>query len=148
VTTLYNRAFPLIRYQITDLVTFTGEPCACGRPFGRVTSIVGRAEDYLRLPAVDGGQMRVHAGRLRGPLAGVPGLRQFQLVPDADGLRLRVSVREGVSPQVVTSRAIATVREALREAGAAAILDAEVVDVIERAGTGAKERLVAVPAGR
>jgi phenylacetate-CoA ligase len=148
VTTLFNRGFPLIRYQITDLVTFTSEPCACRRPFGRVTSIVGRSEDYLPLPAIDGGRVRVHAGRLRGPLAGVPGLRQFQLVPEGDGLRLRVSVRNGVSAKEVGSMAVATVREALRGAGASAAVDAEIVDVIERAGTGAKERLVAVPSGR
>lgn len=32
VTTLTNRALPLIRYEISDVVTFATDPCRCGLP--------------------------------------------------------------------------------------------------------------------
>ena len=49
LTTLFNRALPLIRYEISDIVTMANGPCACGRPYARVASIDGRREDYVRL---------------------------------------------------------------------------------------------------
>lgn len=51
LTNLYNRAQPLIRYEVTDMLCRASEACACGRPFGLVQSVGGRADDVLRLPA-------------------------------------------------------------------------------------------------
>jgi phenylacetate-coenzyme A ligase PaaK-like adenylate-forming protein len=143
LTTLFNRALPLIRYEISDIVTLDDRPCACRRPFARVTSIEGRREDYIGLRATGGGDVRVHAGRLRAPLAGVPGLRQFQLVPVFDHLRLRITVRDGARVDDVVAAAERTVRETLDGVGADVGVSTEVVDTIERVGSGAKERLVA-----
>jgi phenylacetate-CoA ligase len=51
VTDLRNRAFPLIRYLIGDRSSWKTEPCACGRPFPRLSPIAGRTTDILRLPS-------------------------------------------------------------------------------------------------
>jgi phenylacetate-coenzyme A ligase PaaK-like adenylate-forming protein len=142
VTTLFNRALPLIRYEISDIATFESGPCACGRPYGRVTAIEGRREDYMTLRALVGGTIRIHAARLRAPLAGVPGLRQFQVVPAVDRLTLRITVRGGADAGGTLSLAEHLVRSALREMGADVLVTTELVESIARAGTGAKEKLV------
>ena len=142
VTNLRNRVLPLIRYEISDIATLVSAPCPCGRPYARVTAIDGRREDYMTLRALQGGTIRVHAGRLRAPLAGVPGLRQFQIVPGVERLTLRLSVRDDTDTEGVRRSAAQIARDALRELGADAVVAVELVDAIERAGTGAKERLV------
>jgi phenylacetate-CoA ligase len=142
LTTLFNGVLPLIRYELSDVVTMADGPCPCRRPFARVASIVGRREEYLSLRAVGGGDVRVHAGRLRAPLAGVPGLRQFQIVPAFDRLRLVFSTRGEARPEDVAKAAAAAVRRALRDLGADVHVTAQVVGEIDRVGTGAKEQLV------
>lgn len=49
VTVLFSRTVPLIRYELSDRVTLGTEPCPCGRPFGVVEAVDGRAEDTLRV---------------------------------------------------------------------------------------------------
>ena len=143
VTNLFNRALPLIRYELSDIATLATGGCACGRPYARVTAIEGRREDYMTLTALGGGCVRIHAARLRAPLAGVPGLRQYQVVPAPDRVVLRLSVRSDADVSATRASALAVARKALRDAGADTSVTTEVVDTIERAGTGAKERLVA-----
>jgi phenylacetate-coenzyme A ligase PaaK-like adenylate-forming protein len=142
LTTLFNGVLPLIRYEVSDVVTMADGSCPCGRPFVRVASISGRREEYLWLRAIVGRDVRIHAGRLRSPLAGVEGLRQFQIVPAFDRLRLAVSVRDDARPEDVVAAAAATVRRALRDVGADVYVTTEVVGEIDRVGTGAKELLV------
>jgi len=49
VTGLYNRAMPLIRYQIGDVGIQTDEKCQCGRSWPFIKKIHGRMDDYLVL---------------------------------------------------------------------------------------------------
>lgn len=44
LTNLYNRAQPLIRYEITDAMTRMDGPCACGCAHRRITDLAGRSE--------------------------------------------------------------------------------------------------------
>jgi phenylacetate-CoA ligase len=144
VTTLYDTPLPLIRYEISDIVAMQADPCPCGRPYQRLASLDGRREDMLTLAAPDGGQLRLHAGRLRGSLDGVPGLRQYQLVQrSADSILVRITVRDGSEPGDVAVGARSAIEHQLRRAGARpGPLDIEVVDAIERRGAAAKECLV------
>jgi hypothetical protein len=85
----------------------------------------------------------VHAFLLGETLLHVPAVRQYQMSPTTDGLRVRVVLREG-APQretmMVARRAIAA---ELRRLGAVVrTLAVEPVKRIDRVGTGAKERLV------
>ena len=52
VTQLDNRAMPLVRYRLGDLVTTceTDEGCACGRAHPMVKEINGRATDMIKAP--------------------------------------------------------------------------------------------------
>lgn len=142
LTSLFNRALPLIRYEMSDLLTMAVGPCPCGRPYSRIASIEGRREDYLRLPRRDGGFVQIHAARLGAPLSGVAGLRQFQFVPTGEGLRLRITVRQGASPDDVARAALRVVKASLASARARVETAVDVVDRIETVGTGAKHKLV------
>src|SRR5262245_8663891 len=50
LTNLFNPLLPLIRYEITDQVTFLDEPCACGSAHRRIADIQGRLDDLFRYP--------------------------------------------------------------------------------------------------
>jgi phenylacetate-CoA ligase len=50
LTDLFNRAQPVIRYRIGDLVERASERCACGRGLPLIGRIHGRAGDSITLP--------------------------------------------------------------------------------------------------
>jgi phenylacetate-CoA ligase len=145
VTTLYDSPLPLIRYEISDVVTLSDEPCPCGLPYRRVVSLDGRREDILTLRGRSGAPVRLHAGRLRAPLAAVAGLRQFQVVRRADDdLCVRICPRDGADPDTVAAGTRQIVERELQAAQISlTTLEIRIVEAIERSGTGAKERLVA-----
>jgi phenylacetate-CoA ligase len=144
VTTLFNRTMPFIRYELSDLVTVADGPCPCGRPHLRLASVQGRREDVLRLPGRNGGRVSVHALQLRAPLLRMPDVRQFQVSPRPAGLLVRVVLGD-TAPARETLRSVRrAIAAELDQVGAAVeTLTIEAVDEIGRAGTGAKEKLVA-----
>ena len=108
VTNLVTRTQPLIRYEVSDMVMMATEQCPCGRPFRLLAGVEGRNDDILHFPAAAGGTTAVHPLALRTALAGIPGLAQYKVVHDADGLHVRVALRPGADPaeasRLVTTR--------------------------------------------
>jgi phenylacetate-CoA ligase len=108
VTNLLMRTQPLLRYEVSDMVAVAGEACPCGRPFRLLRAIEGRNDDILHLPAAAGGTVAVHPLTLRSALAGVPGLVQYKVVADQDGLHVRAALRSDAAPDqtvhLVTTR--------------------------------------------
>jgi phenylacetate-CoA ligase len=146
VTNLFNCALPLIRYEFSDLATVAEGPCPCGRPHLRLASIEGRQEDVLRLPTRSGGRVSLHAVQLRAALLRIPAVRQFQFSLWADGLIVRVVLRDTAPVDDVLRRARRAIEAELEHVGAVVeVLTIEAVDEIGRSGTGAKEKLVSVP---
>jgi phenylacetate-coenzyme A ligase PaaK-like adenylate-forming protein len=45
LTNLYNHAIPLIRFEVTDEVSVSTEPCPCGSTFRRIADPLGRLDD-------------------------------------------------------------------------------------------------------
>jgi putative adenylate-forming enzyme len=89
VTNLYNLVQPLLRLEVTDVVTLDPDPCPCGRTLVRVRAIHGRSEDVLSLPAPDGGRVAVHPLHF-ALLTRDPQVREFQVVQDGPVLRIRI----------------------------------------------------------
>lgn len=85
VTDLWNRATPLIRYQIGDIGRMHWEPCPCGRQSPRLW-LEGRLEDTVVTPA---GRV-LTPERWAGWLYAEPGIDEFQLSESPDG---RVELR-------------------------------------------------------
>lgn len=137
-TTLFNRAFPLVRYRSGDLVRLSHEPCACGRTHARVWPL-GRLGDEV-----------VVGGRAVLPLdvwdavesAPGTGLGLFQVLrpaPDADRLRLRVGHRPGEGDTAEAVRAAV-------EAAVGLVPDVELVSEAELLRLGPPHKIPRVAA--
>jgi putative adenylate-forming enzyme len=89
VTNLYNLVQPLLRLEVTDLVTLDPDPCPCGRTLVRAAAIHGRSDDVLFLPARGGGRVAVHPLHF-ALLTRDPQVREFQVLQDGPALRILI----------------------------------------------------------
>jgi phenylacetate-CoA ligase len=85
LTNLFNRALPLIRYEITDEVTVLTEPCPCGSAHRCVADIQGRLDDVF---FYDG--RRVHPHVFRSALARHAGVVEYQVRQSPRGASVAV----------------------------------------------------------
>ena len=53
LTTLQKSARPMVRFRTGDIVSFTSEPCACGRTSIRLQGVHGRLDDMLIIKGVN-----------------------------------------------------------------------------------------------
>ena len=136
VTNLYNRAQPLLRFEVSDVATLSSEPCACGRTLARMESIDGRADDVLRLPGAAGSSVAVHPVQF-GVVTADRDVREFQVVESAGSLCVRVVLRAGADAPAATARIGDRVRERLAAIGVASpAVDVEQLDALERSPAG------------
>jgi phenylacetate-coenzyme A ligase PaaK-like adenylate-forming protein len=101
VTNLVNRTLPLIRYELSDSVTPAAEPGAGTGAFRRISSVDGRSDDAITLPAAGGGTVAVHPFHLRAPFAAIPDVLQYQVLHEAGGLSVSVVLRDGAGGHTV-----------------------------------------------
>jgi phenylacetate-CoA ligase len=87
VTTMHNRAMPLIRYRTGDVASWSAEQCTCGQSFPVMTRIEGRQTDYLVAP--DG---RLISGTFAAAgLWPLPNLRYSQIIQrELGGVEVRI----------------------------------------------------------
>lgn len=95
VTNLFNRTQPLIRYELSDLVTVSPHLCPCGRPFPLLESVGGRREDVLELPAAAGGTVAVHPVTLHSPLNRLAELSEYRIAYSGGELRVEAVLNGG-----------------------------------------------------
>lgn len=87
LTSLANRAMPLLRYDIGDTGIVLEERCPCGRGLPMIRPTLGRSVDYLALP--DGRTLAPYS--LTCAVEAIDGMRQYQFVQtQRDRLELRV----------------------------------------------------------
>jgi len=142
VTNLVNRVQPLIRYELSDSVTFAEGPDPSGLPYGRIAAVDGRSDDILRLPAKAGGHLPVYPYRLTAPFSDLSEVRQYQIIHDDSGLRVRV-VLQPAAPRDTLLQVREALLSALDAAGAVAPpLEVTAVDTIEREAHGSKLKLI------
>lgn len=142
VTNLINRTLPLIRFELTDLVTIAPEPCPCGRPFKLIAALDGRTDDVLSLPAASGGTVSVHPLVLRSPLATLSDLRQYRIIHDDAGLHVEAVLAPGAG-DAARAEIASKLRVALDDAGAGGVsVEVRAVEAIERHAGSGKAKLV------
>lgn len=77
MTTLMNRAMPLVRFQLGDVLEFSpDEVCPCGRTLPTMKPTITRQGDWLQMPS---GQ-RVAPAALTLVFKDLPGVRRSQIV--------------------------------------------------------------------
>jgi phenylacetate-coenzyme A ligase PaaK-like adenylate-forming protein len=109
VTNLFNRTLPVFRYRVGDMMAISEEPCPCGLPFARITSIEGRRDELLRLRGAGGEVVEVHPMAIETPLEEMPEVRRFQI------RRLEGAVHVVVVPREAREDLARRIREALLE---------------------------------
>jgi phenylacetate-coenzyme A ligase PaaK-like adenylate-forming protein len=143
VTNLANLAQPLIRFEVSDVVTIDPEPCRCGRTLRRLRSVEGRADSVLRLPGAAGERIPVHPLQF-GVITADRGVREFQVVQRGDGVRVRLVVREGQPPAEVAGRLRECVGDRLAALGVPhPAVEVEVCEALERPPAGKLQLVVA-----
>jgi phenylacetate-CoA ligase len=93
VTPLHNRNWGLIRFGTGDLSTYIVEPCPCGRTAHRLTGILGRAGDAVKVRG-----MFVVARQVEQVCLGFEPVARFQIVvtrqKQRDDMILRIELKQ------------------------------------------------------
>jgi phenylacetate-CoA ligase len=103
VTDLYNRAMPLIRYEVGDVGVPSARRCPCGRGQPLMERVIGRVADYLKRRD---GSLVAGVSLVERTLTRVPGVEQMQIVQPAVG-RLVVNFVPGADYADATRAALA-----------------------------------------
>lgn len=93
VTSLFPRAFPLVRYDLGDEIEFDTTDIPRG-PVYRFARVVGRCNDYI--PLADGAQ--IHSEAVTHAVRGCAEVLGYQLVQRGDELRLDYLAEAELSP--------------------------------------------------
>jgi phenylacetate-CoA ligase len=110
VCTIFDEAYPLIRFAIGDIAALAPEaPCRCGRTTPKLAGLLGRVGDAVKVRGmfVRGAQVEAVAKRL-------PEVKRVQAVVTRDGHHDRLEVLAEVADPGAAALA-ATLAEALRE---------------------------------
>jgi len=75
VVTPFEEVYPLIRFGTGDLSSYVSDPCECGRTTYRLTKILGRSGDAVRVRG-----MFVHPRQSDEAIAKYPAISRYQLV--------------------------------------------------------------------
>lgn len=124
LTTLQKQARPLIRFRTGDIVSFTTEPCRCGRTSQRLLGVHGRLDDMLIIRGVNIFPSDVEAlVRKDHDLSG-----EYRLVVDRkdhlDSLTVEAEARHGVNlpPEELAARLKRQIKAVTGVGAAVAIL--------------------------
>lgn len=81
ITTLTREAFPVIRFRTRDLTRLLPEPCVCGRTLIRMTKVMGRTDDMIKLRGIT-----VFPSQIEAVLCATEGVEpHFQIEIDRKG---------------------------------------------------------------
>ncbi len=82
VATPFNKIYPLIRYGTGDLSCLTTEPCPCGRTSYRLTGILGRSGEEIKVRG-----MFIHPRPVQLVMSKFDQIARFQVVVTRQGQR-------------------------------------------------------------
>jgi phenylacetate-CoA ligase len=127
VVTLLEETYPLLRFGTGDLAIYTDEPCPCGRTTRRITGIVGRVGQAVKVRG-----MFVHPRQASAALHDFPELARWQLVvtraAHQDDIVLHAVLQPGVTAEPVWQESVAAaLRAALKVRVDVAVVDEAVV---------------------
>jgi phenylacetate-coenzyme A ligase PaaK-like adenylate-forming protein len=135
LTNLFNPLLPLIRYEITDQVTFLDDPCNCGSAHRRIADIQGRLDDVFRYPS----GIVVHPHAFRSVLGRDAQVLEYQVRQTVRGADVLLRTRGSVD---VEPLARALEAELDRVGCPQPLVTARVVARIPRVGVGKLKRFV------
>jgi phenylacetate-CoA ligase len=132
LTAISNPTLPLIRFELTDQVTFLDSACPCGSAHQLIADVEGRLDDAFSYP---GGQI-VHPHVFRAVLGRDPGIVEYQVHQTPTGAEVLV-IGAPTDPSAI-GRAVAT--ELARLGVPDPAVEVRVVDQLARLATGKVRR--------
>jgi len=87
VATPFNKIYPLIRFGTGDLSSITDKPCSCGRTSSRLTGILGRVGEEVKVRG-----MFIHPRQVEEVLAKFAEISNFQAVVSRIGERDELTI--------------------------------------------------------
>lgn len=115
VVTPIDESYPLLRFGTGDLVGWINEPCPCRRTSLRITRILGRIGDAVRIRG-----MFIHPRQLEPAMAGFAGIVKYQALVGRKGYRdellLQVELKDktDVDRDRLAEKLVKMVTEAVR----------------------------------
>jgi phenylacetate-CoA ligase len=96
ITTLTKEAFPVIRFRTRDLTRLIPESCPCGRTFVRISKVLGRTDDMIKIRGIT-----VFPSQIEAVLFEIQGTEpHYQIILDrkasVDELTVLVEVSESI----------------------------------------------------
>lgn len=101
ITTLCKEGAPLIRYRTHDLTRFLPGECACGLPYPRIDTLIGRTDDMIKVKGVN-----IFPSQIDELLKEIPGASsEYQVMIDhlngKDILTLFVEKEKGADSEIL-----------------------------------------------
>jgi phenylacetate-coenzyme A ligase PaaK-like adenylate-forming protein len=115
VVTPIDETYPLIRFGTGDLAGLIDEPCPCGRTSLRITRLLGRVGDAVRIRG-----MFIHPRQLEPAMVKFPQVAQYQAVVTRPGhrdeltLKVELKTEEGIDKEKLSNDLSQVVNGALR----------------------------------
>mgnify|MGYP000859450644 CR=1 FL=1 len=89
ITTLTKEGFPVLRYRTKDITNLNYEPCACGRTMARMSKIIGRSDDMLKIRGVNVFPTQIESVLVSFPQIGA----HYQLIVRREGFMDTLEVK-------------------------------------------------------
>jgi phenylacetate-CoA ligase len=101
LTTLTNRAYPLLRYRTSDVTSLTSEPCSCGRTLARMSKVLERTDQMVCVRGIN-----VFPEKVEEVLWSFEGVGPaYSLVPKGKmGMNNHLTIRVEASPGILHGR--------------------------------------------
>jgi len=133
ITSLFNFTQPLIRYELSDMLTIVEDECPCGLPFRLAVGVQGRNDDIVYLPDMAGRPVPLHPIWFVRAMERVSGVKEFRIVHERDGIHVLAVPIRSISLDTLRREVSEKIGEMLRDARVAMPeLYVHLVDQIER----------------
>lgn len=101
ITNLFNYTQPIIRYEVSDMLTLSTESCPCGGPFRLIAKVEGRNDDIIYLPNARGQYLPVHPIHFASALGVIKEIKEYRVVHGKKGMTICVALRKETSRDAV-----------------------------------------------
>ena len=133
LTNLFNFTQPLIRYEVSDMLTMSTEQCPCGRPFRLIAKVEGRSDDIIYLQSPQRRDVPIHPIHLRSPMGAFQEIKEYHVLHEYDGFNISIVLRKGASGEEVADKLRENLRKKIESVGAICPeIRVQFVDRIER----------------
>ena len=102
VTPVHNKAWGLVRFGTGDMSSYVNEPCPCGRTAARLTGIVGRTTDAVKVRG-----MFVVSRQAEAAIASFDAVSRFQIVVSRQGNRDDLTIKLELKDSAVDRNSLA-----------------------------------------